>query len=136
MKKKHPVPDALWGLSIKEIARRARVDESTARRWKRGDIIPSAGILLVLEGDLGAFDPTWEGWVLRRGLLCSPENWTATPGDIRAMQLKEAQVNALRREKDLLRYELDVLQKKAPWLDEQPAPEEFASWNLKLTKIL
>lgn len=135
MKKKHRPADILLSLTIKEIARRARVDASTARRWKRGDIIPSAGILLVLDGDLGAFDPAWDGWVIRGGKLCSPENWICAPGEIRALQLKEAQVSALRQEVDLLRYELDVLQKKAPWLDEQPAPRDIASWQLKLTKV-
>lgn len=135
MKKKHPVHDALWGISIKEIARRARVDESTARRWKRGDIIPSPGILLVLSGDLGAFDPAWEGWFLQKGLLRSPEDWACSPGDVRAIQLKDAQIRAYREAKERLQYELDVLQKKAPWLDEQPAPEEFVSSQLKMTKV-
>lgn len=128
-------PEELQGLSVKEIVRVARVNPTTARRWKRGVVPVPAGILLALIGDLGAFDPAWEGWVLRRGLLCSPENWYCTPGDVRAIQLKDAQIRAHRNAKERLQYELDVLQKKAPWLDEQPTPEEFANSQLKLTKI-
>jgi len=135
MKKKRPVPDALIGLSIKEIARRARVDPSTARRWKRGEIMPSAGILLVLESDLGSFDPAWTGWTVRSGKLFSPEGFGCTPGDVRALEIQWAQIKAYRREVLVLRADIDALNNRAPWLDEQPAPEDFASSQLKLTKI-
>jgi transcriptional regulator with XRE-family HTH domain len=136
MKKKHPLADVLIGLSIKEIARRARVDESTARRWKRGEIVPSAGILLVLDGDLGAFDPAWEGWVIRGGKLITPErSFSVTPGRVRGLEIQWAQVKAYQRETLMLRAELEELQGRAPWLDEQPQPDDIASSQLKLTKI-
>lgn len=136
MKKKHPLSDVLIGLSIKEIVRRARVDASTARRWKRGDIVPSAGILLVLAGDLGAFDPAWTGWLLRKGRLRSPDNnFSVTPGDVRALEIQWAQIKAYRRETLMLRAELDELNNRAPWMDEQPEPSDIASSQLKLTKI-
>jgi transcriptional regulator with XRE-family HTH domain len=123
MARKRTPADVLLSLSVKEIVRRARVDASTARRWKRGDIIPSPGILLVLEGDLGGFHPAWSGWIINgKGELCSPENWICTPGEVRAMQLHQALVAAQRREIDILRYEVAVLERTAPWLEEQPEP--------------
>lgn len=119
----------LSALSAKDIARICRVDVTTARRWLRGAHCPPPEALILLElvysGDLGILDPAWAGWVLRRGQLCSPENWTCTPGDVRAMQLKEAQVRAYRRETLALRAELDALEGRAPWLDEQPLPEQW-----------
>jgi transcriptional regulator with XRE-family HTH domain len=121
-------PDELFGMSVKDIARVARVDPSTARRWKRGTSPVPAGMLLLLCGDLGSLDPAWSGWVIRQGLLCSPENWTCTPGHVRAMQLHHAQVRELRRANLLLRAELDALEGKAPWLDEQPTPDQ---WEFK-----
>lgn len=120
---------SLSALSAKDIARICRVDLTTARRWLRGAHCPPPEALILLElvytGDLGFLDPAWAGWVLRRGLLCSPENWIATPGAVRAMQLKEAQVRTLTQELMELRVELAALQGKAPWLDEQPTPEQW-----------
>ncbi len=128
-------PDELIGISIKEIVRAARVDPSTARRWKRGAVPVPPGKMLMIQGDLGCFDPDWSGWKIRRGVLISPEGWEAKPGHVLAMRFHTAQVQAYRLENQALRAELDSLEGRAPWLDEQPAPEDFASSQLKLTKI-
>src|SRR6185312_1983157 len=93
-----PLQLRLKSLTVKEICEICRVDPATARRWRRQATCPPKTAQMLLLGDLGILDPAWAGWVLRRGLLCSPENWTCTPGDVRAMQLKEAQVQASRRE--------------------------------------
>lgn len=84
---------------------------------------------MILRGDLGCLDPAWSGWVLKRGVLCSPENWTATPGEIRAMQLKEAQVSFLRQEVFQLRAELEAA--KVNQLEEQPLP---GNWEISLSQ--
>jgi hypothetical protein len=47
---------------------------------------------MILEGDLGCFDPAWRGWCLRDGKLISPENWEATPGDVMSLPLLRAQI--------------------------------------------
>jgi len=122
----------ITALSAKDIARICRVDLATARRWRRQASCPPPAALILLElvhhGDLGAVDPAWSGWILRKGQLISPENWIATPGDVRAMQLKSAQVSALQRDLFAARIELAELHKTAPWLDEQPLPGE---WEIK-----
>ena len=89
----------------------------------------------MLAGDLGSFDPVWKGWTIRQGKLYSPEGFAVTPGDVRALEIQWAQIKAYRREVMILRADLDDLNNRAPWLDEQPAPEDFASSQLKLTKV-
>jgi hypothetical protein len=44
------------------------------------------------------------------------------------MQLHAAQVREYRRENAALRAELDDLNARAPWLDEQPLPDQ---WDFK-----
>jgi len=128
--------ERLKSLTAQQIADLCQVDLATARRWRRQAICPpkSAQILLMAPGDLGWLDPAWGGWLLRKGLLISPEGWEATPGDVRAMQLKEAQVSALRRDLFEARVELAELHRTAPWLDEQPLPGTATS-PLKMTKV-
>jgi len=131
-------PDELIGISVKEIVRAARVDPSTARRWKRGAVPVPAGKMLAIQGDLGYFDPDWSGWVIRRGVLISPEGWEAKPGHILAMRFHTAQVQAYRLENKALRSELARLNGTAPWLDEQPLPDqwdEVAKSQVFLNKI-
>src|SRR5690348_7230483 len=127
------VPEEVKDLTIKQIAQFCGVSEKTAQRWQTGQIVPPTSALIVLRlhryGDLGVVDPAWAGWVIRRGILCSPENWMCTPGNIRALQLKGAQIAALEREVNELRVELETLQGSAPWLEEQPMPGQ---WEFKV----
>ncbi|HEY4749697.1 MAG TPA: DUF3653 domain-containing protein [Steroidobacteraceae bacterium] len=47
---------------------------------------------MMLEGDLGSFDPEWRGWLLRNGKLISPEGWEVTTGDVLTLPLLRAQI--------------------------------------------
>lgn len=126
------IPEELFRFTVKDLCRLCGVTERTVMRWRSGDTLapePAVVLLRALESrDLGFFDPKWAGWVIsRRGELCSPENWIATPGDVRAMQLKEAQVSALRREAFELREKLKEFEAGAA-LEDQPLPTE---WEFK-----
>lgn len=122
-------PDELIGWSIKEIARVARVNPTTARRWKRGAVPLPAGIVPALNGDLGYFDPAWSGWILRRGKLISPEGWDATPGQVLATRLHEIQLAAWRTENRHLRELVEYLQNGGLIKDEQPTPESWPEFK-------
>lgn len=89
-----------------------------------------AGILLLLTGDLGCFDPDWCGWILRRGKLYSPEGWEATPGQVRATRLHEIQLSAWRRENRNLRAALEAWESGLHQMEEQPEPSQ---WEIVLT---
>jgi hypothetical protein len=99
-------PD-FYGVSIAELAAIARVDRSTASRWKAGLArVPHAVVALVrlrifgeLELVLGA---AWSGWRLtREGALQAP-GWRApfTAGEVLAMPFLYGQIAALRSELD------------------------------------
>lgn len=122
-------PEELQGLSVKEIARVARVDPTTARRWRRGAVAVPAGILLLLSGDLGCFDPAWSGWKIQHGVLWSPEGWDATPGQILATRLHEIQLAAWRTENRNLRALVEYLQNGGLIKDEQPTPESWPEFK-------
>lgn len=124
------IPDELFGISVKDLARLCQVTEKTARRYKAGTVCPPPAVIILLrllkERELGAIHPNWKDWkISERGELCSPENWIATPGEIRAIQLQEAQLQAQRQEIGVLRYKLAELERTCPWLDEQPTPDQW-----------
>lgn len=112
--------DVLFGMPVTEIARRAYVDVSTARRWKSGASVPSQAHLALLSGDLGAFDSTWAGWIIRKGELVSPESLCHTPGDVRAIPFELAARRAL--EGRIRELEAGT---QEPALIEQPTPDEW-----------
>jgi len=119
-------PEILSHYKINEIARICRVSVKTARRWKDGHIVPPETALMVLQRDLGCFDSAWAGWVIsRRGELCSPENWVATQGDVRSVQLVQRQLGDYRREIQMLKAELNA--RDIP--DEQPLPTD---WEIEI----
>jgi len=126
------IPSELFRFSLKDLCRLCGVHERTVQRWLAGDTLPPPAAIILLRAlesrDLGFFHPAWADWVIsRRGELCSPENWIATPGDVRAMQLKEAQVSALRREAFELRARIQDLE-AGSGLEDQPLPTE---WEFK-----
>lgn len=92
------------------LARFAGVSERTARRWRR-DGIPARYVALaeLLAGELGAVAPAWSGWTLDRRGLTSPEGWTFTPGELRAVPIQYQRVAALERERADFRRRFDVL---------------------------
>jgi transcriptional regulator with XRE-family HTH domain len=103
--------NARHGIKAEEIARRCGVDIATARRWKRGITRTPQSALMILEGDLGAFDPAWRGWTLRDGQLISPEGWEATPGDVLSIPLLRAQISTYQAKERMLQR-----------MEEQPLP--------------
>lgn len=117
--------DIFWP-PAKDLAQRFGVDITTARRWRRGHHAPRAVVLLV-SGDLGVFDPIWEGWCVRDGILRSPEGFEATMSDVRSLPFVRLQVVTHRSENVKLRAENQELRQYAvPVIEEQPTPEQWA----------
>jgi dTDP-4-dehydrorhamnose 3,5-epimerase-like enzyme len=79
---------------------------------------------MLLRRDLGCLHPDWAGWTIsRRGELCSPENWIARPGAIRAMHFHHSQLSALRQQINDLRGQLK--REEIEQYEEQPTPEQW-----------
>jgi Phage protein len=116
-----PPENPLYGIPIKEIARICQVDLSTARRWKRGARCPPTSALLLICGDLVAFDPAWRGWRAHAGKLISPEGWEITVCDVLALPLMRQQLAAYKSELKRLRSELILTH-------EQPVPNTWPGW--------
>jgi len=116
--------DILYGINVNDIARICKVDVTTARRWKRGAKCPPQTALMILARDLGCLHPNWEGWTInRRGELCSPENWIATPGAVLAMQFTQSQLATYRSENRALKAALAA--QDAQEYEEQPLPDQW-----------
>jgi hypothetical protein len=115
----------LYGIPIKEIARICRVDLTTARRWKRGARCPPETALLLICGDLVAFDPEWRGWRAKRGRLISPEGWEITVGEVLALPLMRQRLAAYERELKEVKAELVLTH-------EQPLPKSWPKWVFKM----
>lgn len=77
--------------------------------------------LLLICGDLKAFDPEWRGWTARGGKLISPEGWEITVGDVLALPLMRQQLAAYQAEIRLQRERVLMMQ-------EQPTPEGWPEW--------
>lgn len=123
-------PPELLGIPINEIARICGVDISTARRWKRGATYPPKTALMLLCGDLGCLHPDWAGWkISRRGELCSPENWIATPGAVRSLQMLQATLAAYRSENAALKSTVRSLEAERDKFEDQPTP---GSWEIAI----
>jgi Phage protein len=118
--------EELYGIPISEIARICKVSVKTATRWKDGHTVPPNTARMLLAGDLGAFDPSWAGWVCRRGLLISPEGWEITVGDVLSIPLMRHQVAAWRAEVRRM--------KEAVAKQEQPAPDAWPEWSLPIAR--
>ena len=126
------VPDELYGIPIKEIARRCAVSEKTASRWKAGTACPPQTALWVLAGDLGFIDPAWRGWVIRKGELVSPEGWCITMSDVRATPLQRSQIAIYQAENRRLKEDL----KAREYAEDQPLPAENAAILAEALKLL
>ncbi len=66
---------------------------------------------MILSEDLGCFDPSWRGWILRAGKLISPEGWEVTTGDVMSLPLLRAQIAGYQAK-----------ERQAQTMDEQPQP--------------
>jgi hypothetical protein len=119
----------LFGIPVNEIARICHVDLVTARRWKRGATCPPKTALMLLSGDLACIHPAWAGWTIKRGLLCSPEGWEATPGHVRGLQMINATLAAYRSENASLKAAVRHLEAQASGFENQPEP---GSWTIAI----
>jgi len=90
----------------RELATRARVHESTARRWLRTGRQPW---WLECARDLGAFGEAWRGWSLQGDTLRSPEGEHFTPSDLRALRVMRGQIEVYQQ---MLKFQL-----QADWVD-------------------
>lgn len=80
--------------------------------------------LLLICGDLIAFDYEWRGWVAKGGKLISPEGWEITVGDVLALPLMRQQLAAYKAE-------LRGIHERVLLMQEQPAPEAWSEEVLK-----
>ena len=72
----------------------------TVDRWHQSQKFPEAVLIcarLLLDRDLGAICPLWEGWTLQDDALYSPENEAATWGQIRSIRLRLQLIETLQR---------------------------------------
>lgn len=114
-------PEILSLYRIKEIATLCAVTVKTARNWKQGKVFPPATAIMVLNRDLGCFNPAWAGWhISLRGELCSPENWACSKGDVLSIQFLQAQLSAWRNEAQKLREQIEG------GYEDQPLPENWS----------
>jgi hypothetical protein len=98
--------DALAAVSIDELRQLARVDRTTALRWKRGQSrVPQAVLTLLrlyVDGDAAALlGDAWRGWRFGRdGLLYAP-GWRRgfSPAEVLTLPYLHGQLAALKREK-------------------------------------
>lgn len=116
-----------WGMRkvdfwppAKEIARLCGVDLATARRWRRQASCPPASAVFLINADLGCFDKAWRGWIMRRGLLVSPDGQEVAPNDIRAIPFMRLQIHS---------YQLESRLQHMASFEEQPTPE---SWEVRI----
>lgn len=114
-------PPQLIGINVNEVARICHVSLKTASRWKAGTTCPPESALMLLCGDLAAFDREWRGWVVRGGKLISPEGWEITVGDVLALPLMRQQLAAYQTE-------LRLVKERVLMMQEQPLPEVWPDW--------
>src|SRR5580698_10297911 len=120
-------PRQLIGINVNEIARICHVSLKTAARWKAGTTCPPWAALVLVAGDLVAFDKEWSGWTLRDGFLISPEGWRVGSGEVLAIRI-------LRQQLAVYEVELKRLQTEAiSSVQEQPLPDAWPEWVFEKT---
>lgn len=90
----------LYGYSAETLAELTGRTLDTTKRWKRAGRAPNARqrlLSLALEGNLGAIDQSWHGFTIRSGQIWTPEAMSVTPGQIRAIPYRLAQLRELER---------------------------------------
>ena len=121
------VPPELQDYDISGLARICRVSLKTAGRWKAGQTVPPQTALMILRRDLGCFDPGWAGWRISGESLVAPFGaWPVRRDDALAVPLMHAQIDALRRDIERLKKELEEARSGR---SEQPHPD---TWVLKI----
>ena len=81
--------------TVRQLAERARVHASKARRWLRSGRYPWwLEQLRACAQDLGILADPWRGWSLHQDTLCSPEGELFQPADLRAVRVMRGQIRA------------------------------------------
>ena len=81
--------------TVRQLAERARVHASTARRWLRSGRYPWwLEHLRDCARDLGILADPWRGWRLYGDELWSPEGELFRPEDLRALRVMRGQIRA------------------------------------------
>lgn len=91
-----------YGIPLARLIELTGVHPDTARRWKREQYIPRPWDLIVqlrMQAPLGELAQPWDGWHLRKDLIISPEGWSFTPGQVRAIPLRDQLIRELQRER-------------------------------------
>lgn len=99
------------------VCRELNVHPKTLYRWRTGrSRIPGRQHLAIraLLGDLPGTAGQWSGWRFHAGKLLSPGGDTYGPGDVLALVLLRQQLSAQRREIDLLRARVALLESGYP----------------------
>jgi len=113
------------GFIARQLAARARVHLSTARRWLRQGCVPWwLQELRDTASDLGKLAEPWSGWSLHQDRLRSPEGELFRPADLRAVRVMRGQIRVYQ---ETLSFQL-----QADWIegryvkvdvsDAEPAP--------------
>ena len=98
------------GWITRQLAERARVHLSTARRWLRQNKRPWwLDALRDCASDLGILAEPWRGWSLHQDTLRSPEGELFRPADLRAVRVMRGQIRAYQ---ETLSFPL-----QADWID-------------------
>lgn len=90
----------LYGISPGALVNVFRVPDDFGRRWKtrlRRNPSDAAAVARFVNHDLGAFDPAFEGWVCRQGLIFPPDSVAVDAGQIRAIPFMRAQLQEYER---------------------------------------
>jgi len=88
-------PRPLYGISPLALAQHFRLSERSATQWKaRLEKVPNdaEAISLHIHKNLGAFDDAWRGFIVRQGLLWTPEGVGVGPGEVRAIPTRQQQI--------------------------------------------
>lgn len=107
------ITDVCERLTPAAIAQLAGVDETTARRWRRGRAMPAPArrlLELLTVRELSSLSRAWRGWRLTEaGLLLSPEDWAFTPGELCASRVLREQGDLQPHRAELTRARLRSL---------------------------
>jgi hypothetical protein len=90
----------LYGISPLALSSTLRVPSRFAKGWKaelRANPQDAAAVARFINCDLGAFDPVWDGWICRAGLLFPPDSVAVNPAQVRAIPHMRAQLNEFER---------------------------------------
>jgi Phage protein len=99
----------------------------TVRRWKRRGRAPRLVVefLKMLEsGPLGMASRAWDGWIIRRDKLVSPDGWEFEPGEVKSIPLRRQQLSEYERQERLRALRDQEQRQRHPQPEIQPPRRE------------